>query len=89
MAYSKAKLKSNGDKASPCFIKISAEESIGLCESKSHKPWFDEECLKLVDQRKQAKLQWVQDPSEVNKDNLSNVRSEARRHFKRTTKGNT
>jgi hypothetical protein len=30
-------------------IKISAKESIGLCESKSHKPWFEEECLKLVD----------------------------------------
>jgi hypothetical protein len=39
-------------------IRISAKESIGLCESKSYKPWFDEECLKLVDRRKQAKLQW-------------------------------
>jgi hypothetical protein len=29
-------------------VKISAKESIGLCESKSYKPWFDEECLKLV-----------------------------------------
>jgi hypothetical protein len=27
-------------------IKISAKESIRLCESKSYKPWFDEECLK-------------------------------------------
>jgi hypothetical protein len=38
-------------------IRISAKESIGLCESKSYKPWFDKECLKLVDRRKQAKLQ--------------------------------
>jgi hypothetical protein len=30
-------------------IKISAKESIGHCESKHHKPWFDEECSKLVD----------------------------------------
>jgi hypothetical protein len=30
-------------------IRISAKESIRLCESKSYKPWFDEECLKLVD----------------------------------------
>jgi hypothetical protein len=37
-------------------IRISAKESIGLCESKSYKPSFDEESLKLVDQRKQAKL---------------------------------
>jgi hypothetical protein len=55
---------------------------IGLCELKSHKPWFDEECLKLVDQRKQAKVQWLQDLSEVNEDNSSNVRREASRHFK-------
>jgi hypothetical protein len=63
-------------------IKISAKESIGLCESKSYKPWFDEECIKLVDRRKQAKLQWSQDPSEVKKDNLVNVRREASRHFR-------
>jgi hypothetical protein len=49
---------------------------------KHHKPWFVEECLKLVDQRKQAKLQWLLDPSEVNEDNLSNVRNEASRHFR-------
>jgi hypothetical protein len=30
-------------------IRISAKESIGLCESKSYKPWLNEECLKLVD----------------------------------------
>jgi len=28
---------------------------------KQHKPWFDEECLGFLDQRKQAKMQWVQD----------------------------
>jgi hypothetical protein len=49
---------------------------------KSHKPWFYEECLKLVDRRKQAKLQWLQYPSEVNEDNLSNVRREASRYFR-------
>jgi hypothetical protein len=38
-------------------IRISTKESIGFGESKSYKPWFDEECLKLVDGRKQAKLQ--------------------------------
>jgi hypothetical protein len=55
-------------------IKISAKEYICHCKAKRHKPWFDEECLKSVDQRKQAKLQWLQDPSVVNEDNLSNVR---------------
>jgi hypothetical protein len=55
-------------------IRISAKEGIGLCESKSYKPWFYEECLKLVDRKKQAKLQWLQDPSVVNEDNFRNVR---------------
>jgi hypothetical protein len=36
----------------------------------------------LVDQRKQARLQWLQDPSEVNEDNLCNIRREASRYFK-------
>jgi hypothetical protein len=31
------------------IIKISAKESIGHCESKHHKPWFDEECSESVD----------------------------------------
>jgi hypothetical protein len=34
----------------------------------------------LVDRRKQAKLQWLQDPSEANEDSLSDVRREASRH---------
>jgi hypothetical protein len=61
---------------------ISAKESIRHWEGKRHKPWFDEECSELVDRRKQAKLQWLQDPSEVIEDNLSNVRQEASRHFR-------
>jgi hypothetical protein len=58
-------------------IKISAKESLHYYELKQDKPWFDEGCSKLLDQRKQAKLQWLQDPSEINGDNLSNVRHEA------------
>jgi hypothetical protein len=49
---------------------------------KKHKPWSDEESSKLVDQRKQAKLQWLQDPSESNGHNLNNVRREASRYFR-------
>jgi hypothetical protein len=43
---------------------------------KQNKPWFDEECLHILDQRKQPKMQWVQDPSQ------SSVRCEATRHFR-------
>jgi hypothetical protein len=49
---------------------------------KKHKPWFDERCSKSLDQRKQAKLQWLQDPSEINGDSLNNVRREASRYFR-------
>jgi hypothetical protein len=37
-------------------IKILAKESLGLYERKQHKPWFDEECSKSLDQRTQAKM---------------------------------
>jgi hypothetical protein len=39
-----------------------------------HKPWFDEGCSILLDQRQEAKLQWLQDPSEIYVDNLNNVK---------------
>jgi hypothetical protein len=45
--------------------------------------WFDEECSKLADRRKQTKQQWLQDPSGANKDNLSGVSWEASRHFRK------
>jgi hypothetical protein len=63
-------------------IKISAKESLGYFETKKHKPWFGEGCSKLLNQRKQVKLQWLQDPSEINVDNLNNVRREASRYFR-------
>jgi hypothetical protein len=63
-------------------IKISAKVSLYCYELKKHKPWFNEWCSKLLDQRKQAKLQWLQDPSEINGGNLINIRYEANRHFK-------
>jgi hypothetical protein len=44
-------------------IKPSANKSLSLHEMKQHKQWFDEECLGLLDRRKQAKMQWLQDPN--------------------------
>jgi hypothetical protein len=64
-------------------INISAKDSLGYYfELKKHKPWFDEGCSKLLDQRKLTKLQWSQDPSGITGDNLNNVRREASRHFR-------
>jgi hypothetical protein len=68
-------------------IKTSVKESLGHYELQQHKPWFDDECSKLIDRRKQAKLQCLQNPSQVNGDNMDNVRREASRTF-RTKKGN-
>ena len=67
-------------------IKTSAKESLGLRKLKQHKPWFDGECLHFLDQRRQTKMQWVQDPSQSNVDNLNNVRREASRHSRKKRK---
>jgi len=64
-------------------IKTTAKVSLRLHELKQHKPWFDEECLGPFDQMKQAKMQWVQDPSQSSVDNLNNVRRDASRHFRK------
>jgi hypothetical protein len=49
---------------------------------KHHKSWFDEKCSKLVDRRKQVKLQWLQNSVEASEDNLSTERRDASRHFR-------
>jgi hypothetical protein len=55
-------------------IKKSAKENLGYHRLKFNKLWFDDEYLKLIDQRKQAKLQWLQNPSQISGDNLQNFR---------------
>ena len=44
---------------------ISAKESLGLYLEKLHKPWFDAECSRFLDQRKQANMQWLQDTNQA------------------------
>jgi hypothetical protein len=39
--------------------KTSAKNSLDLYELKLHKPWFDEECARLLDQKNQAKMRWL------------------------------
>jgi hypothetical protein len=55
-------------------------------ERKQHKPWYDEECLGILDQRKQVKTQWIQDPSQSNVDNLNNVRRDTSKYFRNKKK---
>ena len=61
-------------------IKTSAKENLDLYELMQYKPWLDEKCLRFLDQGKQAKMQWLQDPNQSNVDNLNNVRHESNRH---------
>jgi len=63
--------------------RISVKETLGLCQWKQHKLWFVEECLYYLDQRKWAKMQWIQNPNQSNVNNLKNVRHEASRHFRK------
>jgi uncharacterized protein YaaR (DUF327 family) len=63
-------------------INISEKESLGYFELKKHKPWFEEGCAKLLDQRTEAKLQWLQDSSKTNGDNLNNARHETSIYFR-------
>jgi hypothetical protein len=55
-------------------MNISTKESLGYYELKKCKPWFDERCSELLDESKQTKLQWLQDPSKINGDNQNNIR---------------
>jgi hypothetical protein len=63
-------------------IKTSAKDNLGYQKLKHNKPWFDDECSKLIDQLKQVKLQWFQNPSQINGDNLQNLRHETSRIFR-------
>jgi hypothetical protein len=51
-------------------IKILAKKSSGYYEWKQHNPWFNEGCSELPDERKQARLQWLQDWSQLNLENV-------------------
>jgi hypothetical protein len=61
-------------------IKNSAKESLGYHELKKPDPWINDGCSELLDQRKQAKLQWLHNPSEFN--NMNSIRHAASRHFR-------
>jgi hypothetical protein len=63
-------------------IKTSAKDNLGYHRLEHNKPWFNDECSKLIDQWKQAKLQWLQNPSQINGDNLQNLRHEICRTFR-------
>jgi len=67
-------------------VKASATESQGYYDVKQYKPCSYEEHSELLDQRKQPKLQWLQNPSHTNGDNLNVVRCDTSRMFRNKKK---
>jgi hypothetical protein len=55
---------------------------LGYYELKQHMPMLEENCSGRLVEKKQAEVNWVQIPSEINMDNLSNTRREASRRFR-------
>jgi hypothetical protein len=78
-------------------MKMEATDRRGYYELKQYKPWFDEACSNILDQRRQAKLQWLQDPRHTKGDNLKYVtcetsrtfRNKEREYMKQTTRAKT
>jgi hypothetical protein len=64
------------------IIKTLAKENLGYQNLKHNKPRYDDECSKLIDQRKQAKLQRLQNPNQINRDYLQNLRRKTSRIFR-------
>jgi hypothetical protein len=62
--------------------KTSVKENLGYHRLKHNKPWSEDACSKLIDQWKQARLLSLQNPSQINGDNLHNLRCEASRTFR-------
>ena len=69
-----------------CHPLVLSSPTLGLYELKQQKPWFDVECLHFLDQTKQAKVQWLQDPNHSNVDSLYSVRHDVCRHFRNKKK---
>jgi hypothetical protein len=62
---------------------MSSKESLGQYEREHNKIYFDKECSTFVSRRKRVKLQRLQDPKQINTDNLNDLRVETstRRYF--------
>jgi hypothetical protein len=56
-------------------IKTSAIENLGYHRLKHKKPCFQDKCSKLIDQHKYAKLNCLQNPSQINGDKVQNLKT--------------
>jgi hypothetical protein len=62
--------------------KTSVKENLGHHRLQNNKPWFDDESSELTAQRRQTKLKSLQNPSQINGDNLQNLRRETSTTFR-------
>lgn len=64
-------------------IKISFKENLTHYRLKQHKHWSYEKCSEFLDERKQTKLEWLQDLGKIDADNPKTVIRGTRdnRHF--------
>ena len=60
-------------------IIVAFVENIGFYEVRKKKPWFDDDCSNIVERRKQAKLKFLQNPTQFNRDNYHTERRETSR----------
>jgi hypothetical protein len=59
----------------------SAKDNLVYHRLKYNKLRFHDESSKLIDQWKQVELQWLQNPGQINADNLQNLRRETCKTF--------
>ena len=63
-------------------MKGAVEESLGFRKIKKSKPWFEEKCKALHEDRKRARLQWLQNRTEANVNNYNEAKQLASRGFR-------
>ncbi|XP_018357099.1 PREDICTED: uncharacterized protein LOC108757184 [Trachymyrmex septentrionalis] len=60
----------------------SAEATVGFCKRNKNKPWFDEECVKIVKVRNEARITWLAQNTKETRDQFLKIRQEAHNMFK-------
>jgi hypothetical protein len=64
-------------------IKATAKEKVGVLETNRNKPCFNQECSELANKRKQTKLLWRQNPNGQTAEDISNVRRDTCKTFRK------
>ena len=64
-------------------IEASADKKIGIFETHRNKHWFNQKCPELANKRKQANLLWLENPKDQTAEDLTNIRRDTCRTFKK------